>query len=162
MEPVTPIMAALTAGATAGTLEALEGDAREQAVAAYARLRGLVERRVSGRPHAELALAEYGAAPQKWEGLLVAELTEAGAASDEELLAAANAFMELVGRAVVTFDKLTMTVEGAAGVHIGYGSTQIVHISPQDDQATTGSAGIRIGYSITQVVHFDRPGDQAT
>ena len=79
MEPVTLILTALAAGASAGALDSLKDDVKEKASAAYTRLRDLAARRVSGRPHGELALAEYGAAPQKWESLLSAELTEAGA-----------------------------------------------------------------------------------
>jgi hypothetical protein len=72
MEPVTLILAALAAGASAGVLDALKDDVKEKARAAYAKLRGLAKKRVSGRPHGELALAEYESAPQKWEGLLTA------------------------------------------------------------------------------------------
>src|SRR5258708_697534 len=87
MEPVTLILAALAAGASAGVLDALKDDVKEKARAAYARLHALVRKRVAGRPHGELALAEYESAPQKWEGLLTAELTEAGAAQDDALVA---------------------------------------------------------------------------
>lgn len=98
MEPVTLILAALAAGASAGALDALKDDVREEARAVYARLRELAGSRLSGRPHGELALAEYGSAPGKWEGLLAAELAEAGAARDDDLVAAAKAVMELAGQ----------------------------------------------------------------
>src|SRR5450755_988397 len=96
MEPVTLILAALAAGASAGALDALKDDTKDKAKAAYAKLRGLVKKRISGRPHGELALAEYESATQKWEGLLTAELTEAGAAQDDDLLTAARVLMELI------------------------------------------------------------------
>ena len=88
MEPVTLISTALAAGTSTGALDALKDDAKEKVKAAYRKLHGLVKKRVSGRPHGELALAEYESAPQKWEGLLTAELTEAGAAQDDDLVAA--------------------------------------------------------------------------
>ena len=47
MEPVTLILAALTAGASAGALDALKDDAKDKAKAAYAKLQGLVKKRVS-------------------------------------------------------------------------------------------------------------------
>ena len=96
MEPVTLILAALAAGASAGALDSLKDDVKDKAKAAYARLRGLAAKRVSGRPHGELALKEYESAPRKWEGLLAAELTEAGAAGDDDLVTTAKALMVLV------------------------------------------------------------------
>ena len=125
MEPVTLIVAALAAGAGAGVLDALKDDVKEAAKAAYAKLCGLVKKRVSGRPHGELALAEYASAPQKWEGLLTAELTEAGAAQDDELVRAAKALMELVDGAGAGSGKYTVTVKGSKGVQVGDGNVQV-------------------------------------
>lgn len=64
--------------------------------AAYAKLRGLAKRRVARQPDGELALERHETSPQKWESLLTAELTEAGAAGDADLVAAAKALMELL------------------------------------------------------------------
>jgi hypothetical protein len=124
MEPVTLILAALAAGASAGVLDALKDDVREKARAAYARLRGLAARRVSGRPHGELALAEYGSAPQKWEGLLAAELAEAGAAGDDDLVAAATALMELVDQPGARSGKYNVTIKDSRGFQVGDGNVQ--------------------------------------
>lgn len=125
MEPVTLILAALAAGASAGTLDALKDDAKEKAKAAYAKLRGLVKKRVSGRPHGELALAEYESAPQKWEGLLSAELTEAGAAQDGDLVAAAKALMDLIDQPGAKSGKYNVTIKDSKGVQVGDGNFQI-------------------------------------
>jgi hypothetical protein len=125
MEPVTLILTALATGASAGALEALKDDAKEKARAAYARLHGLVKKRISGRPHAELALAEYDSAPQKWEGLLTAELTEAGAAQDDDLVAAAKALMEIIDQAGAKSGKYNVTIKDSKGVQVGDGSFQI-------------------------------------
>jgi hypothetical protein len=127
MEPVTLILAALTAGASAGALDALKDDAKDKAKAAYAKLQGLVKKRVSGRPHAELALAEYDSAPLKWEGLLTAELTEAGAAQDADLLSAAKALMELIDQAGARSGKYAVTISDSRGVQVGDGNTQVNH-----------------------------------
>ncbi|MGD0706276.1 MAG: hypothetical protein ABSA02_41160 [Trebonia sp.] len=125
MEPVTLILTALATGASAGALEALKDDAKEKAKAAYARLHGLVQRRVSGRPHGELALVEYDSAPQKWEGLLTAELTEAGAADDADLLAAAKALMEIIDQAGAKSGKYNVTIKDSRGVQVGDGNVQV-------------------------------------
>ena len=65
MEPISLILAALATGASAGALEALKDDVKEKAKAAYAKLHGLVKKRVAGRPDAELALERYPSAPKK-------------------------------------------------------------------------------------------------
>jgi hypothetical protein len=124
MEPVTLILTALATGASAGALEALKDDAKEKAKAAYARLHGLVKKRVSGRPHGELALAEYDSAPQKWEGLLSAELTEAGAAQDDDLVGAAKAVMEIIDQSGAKSGKYNVTIKDSKGVQVGDGNVQ--------------------------------------
>lgn len=125
MEPVSLILTALAAGASAGALDSLKDDAKEKAKAAYAKVRNLAARRLSGRSHGELALAEYGAAPQKWEGLLAAELTEAGAGRDQDLVAAARAFLELADPSGARGAKYAVTVKDSKGVQIGDGNVQI-------------------------------------
>jgi hypothetical protein len=54
MEPVTLISTALAAGASAGAPDALKDDVKEKVKAAYAKLHGLVKKRVTGRPHGDL------------------------------------------------------------------------------------------------------------
>jgi len=124
MEPVTLLLTALATGASAGALEALKDDAKEKAKAAYARLHGLVKKRVAGRPHGELALAEYDSAPQKWEGLLTAELTEAGAAQDDDLVGAAKALMEIIDQAGAKSGKYSVTIKDSKGIQVGDGNVQ--------------------------------------
>jgi hypothetical protein len=125
MEPVTLILTALAAGASAGTLDALKDDMKEKVKAAYAKLHGLAKKRVSGRPHGELALAEYESAPQKWESLLTVELTEAGAAQDDDLVAAAKALMELVDQSGAKSGKYNVTIKDSKGVQVGDGNFQV-------------------------------------
>jgi hypothetical protein len=125
VEPVTLILTALAAGASAGVLDGLKGDVKEKARAAYARLHGLAGKRVSGRPHGELALAEYQSAPQKWEGLLAAELRDAGAAQDADLVAAAKALMELIDQPGARSGKYTVIIKGSAGFQVGDGNVQV-------------------------------------
>jgi hypothetical protein len=126
MEPaVTLVVEALAAGGSAAALDALRDEVKEKAAAAYSRLRDLVRRRLSGRPHGELALGEYASAPQKWEGLLAAELTEAGAAADEELVAAARALMELVDQPGAKAGKYSVTIRNSSGFQVGDGNVQV-------------------------------------
>jgi hypothetical protein len=125
LEPITLILTALAAGASAGTLDALKDDIKEKFKAAYARLHGLARQRVAGRPHGELALAEYESAPRKWKGLLTAELTEAGAESDTELITAAKALMELVDHSGAKSGKYKVTVNDSKGVQVGDGNVQV-------------------------------------
>jgi hypothetical protein len=125
MEPVMLILTALAAGASAGVLDTLKDDVKEKATAAYANLRGLAGKRVVGRPHGELALAEFEFAPQKWEDLLTTELTEAGAAQDVDLVATAKALMELVDQAGAKSGKYTVTIRDSKGFQVGDGNAQV-------------------------------------
>jgi len=125
MDPITLIVAALAAGASAGAIEALKDDVKDAAKAAYAKLRGLVRKRVAGRSDGELALERYEAAPQKWESVLTGELTEAGAADDADLVAAAKALMELVDGAGARAGKYNVTINDSKGVQVGDGNLQV-------------------------------------
>ena len=128
MDPVTLIIAALAAGAAAGAIDGLKDTAKDAATAAYNKLRGLVQRRFAGLPDGQLALERYETVPQeqqkRWEGLLTAELTEAGADKDQDLLDAAKALMDLVDRAGASRGKYNVTISGSQGVQVGDGNTQ--------------------------------------
>ena len=125
IEPITLIVTALAAGASAGAIDALKDNAKETASAAYDRLRGLARKRVAGRPDGELALERHEAAPQKWEAVLIDELTAAGAASDAALLSAAEALMELIDQAGTKSGKYSVTVKDSKGVQVGDGNVQV-------------------------------------
>lgn len=125
MEPVTLILTALAAGTSAGVLDALKDDAKEKVKAAYGKLHGLVKNRVSGRPHGELALAEYESSPKKWEGLLTAELIEAGAAQDDDLVAAAKVLLELIDQSGAKSGKYNVTIKDSKAVQVGDGNFQV-------------------------------------
>lgn len=124
MDPITLVVTALAAGASAGAIEEFKDDVKDAVKVAYAKLRGLAKKRVAGRPDGELALERHKAAPQKWESVLASELTEAGAADDEDLLAAAKALMELVDRAGASSGKYNVTVSDSSGVQVGDGNIQ--------------------------------------
>ena len=125
MDPVTLIITALATGASAGALEALKDDAKDTAKRAYAKLRELTRRRVASQPDGELALERYESAPQKWESVLAGELTEADAASDADLVSAAQALMELVDGSGSRAGKYNVTIKDSRGVQGGDGGIQI-------------------------------------
>jgi RIP homotypic interaction motif len=125
MEPITLIVAALAAGASAGSIDALKDNAKEMATTAYAKLRGLARKRVAGHPDGELALERHEAAPQKWEAMLTGELTAAGAANDAELVTAAKALMELMDQAGAKSGKYNITIKDSKGVQVGDGNVQV-------------------------------------
>jgi hypothetical protein len=95
MDPVQPIVTALAAGTALG----LHGTAGTAIQDAYADLWARARRRLASRPDAAMVLARHAEAPHTWASRLDAELTAAGAADDEELLAAARALLELVAQA---------------------------------------------------------------
>jgi hypothetical protein len=115
MDPITLIVTALAAGATSGVSGTLSAAARD----AYTNLVTLVKKRFAGRPDAELVLAKHENAPQIWQAPLAAELGEAGADRDSDLLAAAKALMALVDAAGSLAGKYVVDVRGSQGVQIG-------------------------------------------
>lgn len=125
MDPIALIVTALAAGASAGAIEALKDDVREKAKAAYAKLRGLAERRFRGNAAAELVLAEYAADPETYQAPLTKKLTEAGAAGDADLVAAATELMKLLDQQGARAGKYNVTITNAQGVQIGDGGIQI-------------------------------------
>jgi hypothetical protein len=115
MDPVTLIVTALAAGAASALQDGTSAAVKD----AYARLKALVTRRFTGRAKAELVLAEHQAAPQTWEKPLAAELSVAGAESDVDLVAAAQALMSLVDEAGSLAGKYVISVRDSQGVQIG-------------------------------------------
>ena len=114
MDPIALIVAALAAGASAGTLEALKDDVKDLVTAAYARLRGLARTCVADQPGAELVLAQYETDPQTWEVPLAMMLTEGSGADDVNLVAAARALMELVDATGTAAGKYDVTIKGGS------------------------------------------------
>jgi hypothetical protein len=95
MDPVTLIVTALVAGAALG----LKDTASSAITDAYNGLKGLVRRKLAGRPDGELVLARHEQDPQVWDKPLAQELTAAGAGDDPDLVSAAQALMQLVDAA---------------------------------------------------------------
>ena len=115
MDPITLIVTALAAGAALGTQDTVSAMVKD----AYAGLKALVKKRLGGGPAAELVLARHEQAPETWQAPLMAELAETGADGDRDLIAAAQALLDLVGEAEGRAGKYTADVRGAQGVQIG-------------------------------------------
>jgi hypothetical protein len=125
MDPITLIVAALAAGAVSGALDGLKDDVKGPAKAAYEKFRGLVKKRVSRIPSAELALTEYESDPKTWEAPLAAKLKEVSADDDAELLAAAKALMEVIDEVGTGSGKYKVRIEDSKGVQVGDGNIQV-------------------------------------
>ena len=124
MDPISLIVMALAAGVSSGALDALKDDAKEAAKVAYARLRGLLTKKVAGNQVAEMTLAQYDTDPKTWEAPLTASLKQVGAGNDEDLVATAQAVVDLLNKAGIGGGKYNVTVTGSKGVQIGDGGTQ--------------------------------------
>ena len=74
MDPVTLIVTALVAGAAAGMKDTASSAIKD----AYNGLKGLVGRKLAGRPGGELVLARHEQDPQVWDKPLAQELTDGG------------------------------------------------------------------------------------
>jgi hypothetical protein len=115
MDPITLIVTALAAGAALG----VKDTASAMVTDAYAALKTLVKKRLGGGPDSELVLTKHEQAPEAWQGALTAELTQAGADGDRELIAAARDFLDLTGKTEARAGKFTVDARGAQGFQIG-------------------------------------------
>ena len=128
MDPTTLIATALAAGAALGLKDTASSAVRD----AYAGLKALVIKTLGDQPGAEVVLSRYEKAPETWQAPLIAELDEAGAGHDLDLVAAARALMSLVDEAGVRAGKYTVDVRGAQGVQVGDHTRQdnVFHVPP--------------------------------
>jgi hypothetical protein len=91
MDPVTLVVAALAAGASAGVTDTVSTGIKD----AYAGLKALVLRRVQDTPAGEVAVVEHEKDPDTWSAPLAKKLTDAGADRDEQLIEAAQRLLHL-------------------------------------------------------------------
>ncbi len=92
MDPLTLIVTALATGASA----ALKESAGDAVKSAYAKLKGLLQRKLGGRPLGEAVLAGNEEDPEVWKEPLKKELQQAEADRDDEILQVAKALADLV------------------------------------------------------------------
>ena len=121
MTGVEVILAALAAGSTAGLTEAVSTAVRD----AYTGLRDALRRRLRGRDDALRVLDVDGAEPQAWPAGLGAHLVESGAASDADIVAAAQRLLAAVDPAGTAAGKYRVDASHAGSVHVGDTSIEI-------------------------------------
>ena len=115
MDPVTVIVSALVAGAAAGAK-----DTASQAVKdAYNGLKTLIQKRFSGKPEAEMALAQHEKKPEVWEAPLKDALVNTGVDKDKAILQSAEKLLKLVQPQQVGMGKYSVQIGEAQGVVVG-------------------------------------------
>lgn len=120
MDPVTLIVTALAAGAAS----ALQDDGKNVVAAALRRLRALAKAKLSGRHGAEYVLVQHEQAPDVYGKPLEHELAASGAASDAELVGAAQELMKLLDARGTAAGRYAVSVQNSAGVQVGDHNTQ--------------------------------------
>jgi hypothetical protein len=138
MEPITLIVTALAAGASAGAIDALKDDVKGLVRAAYGRLHNLVMRCFHGNASAEVILAEHEADAETYETPLAKKLAEAGAGDDAALVSAARALMELVDPKGSKSGKYNVTIKDSKGVQVGDRNLQINSFQPRHGRTIDG------------------------
>ena len=122
MDPVTLIVAAVAAGASAGL-----GDVVSQSVKdGYAGLKALLLRRLDNEKAVE-TLADFESDPETYEKPLAKKLREAGADTDEEILRASEELLKQPEAAAVRA-KYNVTVQGGkVGIIGDHGRIEHMH-----------------------------------
>ena len=115
MDPVSLIVAALTAGA-AGALKDTTGEAIKDA---YAGLKSLLKRKLAGRQLAQEVIDKHETAPADWEKPLRNELAEAGVGEDEEVIREAQKLLTRVDPEGAARGKYNVTISGGQGNVVG-------------------------------------------
>ena len=123
MEPLTLILGALAAGATAAAK-----DTASQAIKdAYAGLKTLIQRRFAEKkaPEGEMALTKYEEKPDVWEAPLKDALVETDTDQAAEILKAAEALkqaLELTSEGREAVSKYILNIQGSEVGVIGDGA----------------------------------------
>jgi hypothetical protein len=121
MEPISLILTALIAGATAAAK-----DTASQAIKdAYDSLKAVIQRRFAGKPQAETTLQQHEVDQDTWKKPLERSLTESGAAQDPEILEKAQRVLQLVHPEQYAQGKFNVQTTGTVqGQQIGDYGTQ--------------------------------------
>jgi hypothetical protein len=121
MDPITLIVTALAAGAAS----AMQDDAKSVVKTAFERLRHLVKKRFASPQNGEFMLEKHAAAPDIWQAPLRQELESSGAASDRELIEAAQALMKLLDPRGTGASKYVVSIRDSTGVQVGDHNSQV-------------------------------------
>jgi hypothetical protein len=127
MDPVTLILTALAAGASA----ALKDSATDVVKGAYEKLKGLLRGKLGARPHGEMVLEAYEEDPDSAEKLLGKEIREAGADVDEEIIKAAKTLADLT--APEASRSYTMNIQNMGSVSRQFNIQHAERVGSEDD-----------------------------
>jgi hypothetical protein len=146
MDPITLIVTALSAGAAS----ALQDDAKGAVKAAFERLRHLVKRRFKDPANGEYLMEKHAAAPEVWQEPLKAELVEAQAADDPDVIAAAQELMKILDAHGTAVGKYHVNAQHAQDVQIGDHNFQVssstqVNYYGSGQNANAGREGFAVG-----------------
>jgi hypothetical protein len=115
MDPISLLLAALAAGATAAAKDTVEQTVKDT----YAGLKALIRKRFAGKPQAEIALAEYEKDKDTWERPLQKSLSEVGADRDEAILQQAQRLLKQINPQQASQGKYNINIGEARGSVIG-------------------------------------------
>ncbi|GGQ74749.1 hypothetical protein [Couchioplanes azureus] len=128
MEPISLIIAAITAGATAAAQDTTSAIVRD----AYQGLKRMILRRCGGSPEAQEELARQERELDSDPAGLAERLRAAGADRDEELVAAAQGLLETVDPAGARAHKYSVSISGGKGVVVGDHATTTMNFDDRD------------------------------
>src|SRR5260370_3761207 len=115
MDPVSRVLAAVAAGATAE----VQDTALQAVKDAYAALKALVKKRFEKKPQAEMALAEYEKDADTWQKPLQKSLVETGADQDEAIVRQAQQVLKLINPQQASQGKYNVQIGEGKGIVIG-------------------------------------------
>ena len=108
MDPITLILTALIAGTAKAAVDAVPDT--------YKGLKALIQKKIAGKPAAEMVLAEHEKDPETYAAPLKKNLVEAGVDQDEEIIKAAKELLE----------QLKAPESALGSVNIGQGAKGVV------------------------------------
>lgn len=123
MDPLTLIIAALTAGAAAG----LQSTVSQAVQEAYNGLKTLIQHKFADKPAAEVALSQHEQEPDVWKAPLESELKKTGADKDDAIIQAAQKLMALAQPEQAAMGKYNVHISGGQGVVVGEHNTSTMN-----------------------------------
>jgi hypothetical protein len=115
MDPTTLIVAALTAGVTAGFAESASGAAKD----AYLRLLRAIRLRFNDTPSAVESLEGHASDPEAWRVALARNVEVTGATQDGDIIEAAQRLLEAVDASGSKAGKYVVNISGGQGAVVG-------------------------------------------
>ena len=127
MDPISLILSALVAGATASA-QATAGDVVKDA---YTGLKTLIQQRFAGKPRAEAALIDHEDDPETYEQPLKKALVQGHIDQDEEVIREAQRLMTILQPEQANIGKFNVKIDHAQGVIQGDHAQQTNYFGDQ-------------------------------